>query len=341
MLRTGIIMDTRYQEHNTGPSHPERAERIGTLLRLEQEYQREGLVRLTPRLADPNEIAYNHDPGHIDRVAATAQQDFYAFDADTPTSAQSYTTACLATGGLLTLLESIMTGEVDNGFALVRPPGHHAERSRAMGFCLFNNVAVGAHYLREKFGLQRILIMDWDLHHGNGTQSSFYQDKNVLYLSTHQYPYYPGTGATEETGTGEGEGFTVNLPFPAGWGDAEYIEAFQCIIDPISRQFDPQFVLISAGFDCHYRDPLGGMNVTEEGFAAMARILLRIARDHAQGRCAAILEGGYDLTALKNSVIRVLDEMDGQKLSQGVPEPEGSLRIFPRVKEVQKRHWEL
>jgi acetoin utilization deacetylase AcuC-like enzyme len=341
MLRTGMVIDTRYQEHNTGPSHPERAERIGALLRLDQEYQREGLVRLTPRPASADEIAYNHDLSHIGRVAATAQRDFYAFDADTPTSAQSFATACLAAGGLLTLLETIMTGEVDNGFALVRPPGHHAERGRAMGFCLFNNVAIGARYLQNKFALNRVLIMDWDLHHGNGTQRSFYQDKNVLYLSTHQYPYYPGTGAAEEVGAGEGEGFTVNLPFPAGWGDAEYTEAFQRVIAPICRQFNPQFVLISAGFDCHYRDPLGGMNVTEEGFAAMARTLLRIARDHGQGRCAAILEGGYDLTALTNSVMRVLDEMGGNKISQDIPQREGFLRIFPRLKEIHKRHWEL
>ena len=341
MLHTGLVIDTRYQEHNTGPGHPERAERIGALLRLDEEYQREGLVRLEPRLATPEEIAYNHDPGHIDRVAATAQRDFYAFDADTSTSARSYTTACLAAGGFLKLLEAIMTGEVNNGFALVRPPGHHAERVRAMGFCLFNNVAVGARYLQKKFGLKRILIIDWDVHHGNGTQRSFYQEKGVFFVSTHQYPYYPGTGAVEEVGAGEGEGFTVNLPFPAGWGDAEYIEAFQRVIDPISRQFDPQFVLISAGFDCHYRDPLGGMNVTEEGFTAMARILLRIARDHARGRCAAILEGGYDLTALKNSVARVLDEMGGERLDQDIPDREGSLRIFPRVKEIQKQYWEL
>ncbi len=212
MLRTGMVIDTRYQEHNTGPNHPERAARIGTLLRLNEEYQREGLVRLAPRPASPAEIAYNHDPNHIGQVAATAQRDFYAFDADTPTSAQSYATACLAAGGLLTLLEAIMIKEVDNGFALVRPPGHHAERNRAMGFCLFNNVAIGAHYLQEKFGLKRILVMDWDLHHGNGTQSSFYRDKNVLYLSTHQYPYYPGTGAVEEVGAGDGEGEERRFP---------------------------------------------------------------------------------------------------------------------------------
>jgi acetoin utilization deacetylase AcuC-like enzyme len=182
--------------------------------------------------------------------------------------------------------------------------------------------------------------MDWDVHHGNGTQHSFYDDPGVLYVSTHQYPYYPGTGAAEEAGQGQGEGYTVNLPLPAGWGDAEYQELFQGVIDPICRQFDPEFVLISAGFDAHKRDPLGGMEVTEEGFGAMARILLRVARDHAQGRCAAILEGGYDLEGLKQSVQRVLDEMNGEQLTQALPaiEPRG---LLPRVKAVQQRHWEL
>lgn len=340
MLRTGIVVDTRYQEHYTGRNHPERAARIGMLLTLAEEYQRPGILRLEPRLATPEEIALIHDPAHHDRVAATAEKNYFAFDADTPVSAQSYATALLATGGLLTLIEAIMTREVDNGFALVRPPGHHAERNRAMGFCLFNSVAIGAQYLREKFGLTRILVMDWDLHHGNGTQQSFYADPGVLYVSTHQYPYYPGTGAAEEAGQGRGEGYTVNLPIPAGWGDGEYQELFQGVVDPICRQFDPQFVLISAGFDAHVRDPLGGMEVTEEGFGAMARTLLRIAGDHAQGRCAAILEGGYDLTGLQQSSRRVLDEMGGELLAAPLPQPERR-GLLPRVREVQRRHWEL
>src|ERR1043166_3903936 len=308
MLRTGIVLDSRYQNHFTGRNHPERPARIGALLNLVETYQRVGLKRFEPRLATQQEIRLIHEPSHIDLVAPTAQQERFAFDADTPVSAQSYDTALLATGGLLTLLEAVMTRDIDNGFALVRPPGHHAERNRAMGFCLFNSAAIGAQYLREKFGLKRVLVMDWDIHHGNGTQHSFYDDPGVLYVSTHQYPYYPGTGAAEEAGRGPGEGYTVNLPLPAGWGDSEYQELFQGVVGPICRQFDPQFVLISAGFDAHARDPLGGLEVTEEGFAAMARVLLRVARDHAQGRCAAILEGGYDLEGLQKSVVRVLDE---------------------------------
>ncbi len=340
MLRTGVVLDTRYQEHNPGRNHPERPARIATLLKHLDGYQRSNSKRFDPRLATPEEVALIHDTIHVGRVAATAEKSYFAFDADTPVSAQSYTTALLATGGLLTLLEAIMTHDIDNGFALVRPPGHHAERNRAMGFCLFNSAAIGAQYLREQFGLKRILVMDWDVHHGNGTQHSFYDDRGVLYVSTHQYPYYPGTGAAEEVGRGQGEGYTVNLPLSPGWGDAEYQELFQWVIDPLCRQFDPEFVLISAGFDAHVRDPLGGMEVTAEGFGSMARVLLRIARDHAQGRCAAVLEGGYDLEGLQRSVIRVLDEMGGDTLTAPLPSitPRG---LLPRVKAVQKHYWEL
>jgi acetoin utilization deacetylase AcuC-like enzyme len=339
MLQTGIVIDSRYQNHYTGRNHPERPARIGALLNLIETYQRPGLKRFDPRLATPEEITLIHDSSHVDQVAATARQDRFAFDADTPVSSHSYETALLATGGLLTILEAIMTRDIDNGFALVRPPGHHAERNRAMGFCLFNSAAIGAQYLRTKFGLKRILVMDWDLHHGNGTQHSFYDDPGVLYVSTHQYPYYPGTGAAEDVGRGQGEGYTVNLPIPAGWGDVEYLELFQTVVDPICRQFEPEFVLISAGFDAHARDPLGGMVVTEEGFELMARILLRLARDHAQGRCAAILEGGYDLEGLQRSTTRVLDELSGAALDAPLPavEPRG---LLPRVWEVQKKFWE-
>lgn len=340
MLRTGIIVDARYQDHDPGRHHPERPARIGTLLNSLESYQRAGLTRFDPRPATPQEIALIHDPAHIGRVAATAGQDSFAFDADTHVSAQSYDTACLATGGLLKILEAVMEREVDNGFALVRPPGHHAERNRAMGFCLFNSAAIGAQYLREKFGLKRVLVMDWDLHHGNGTQHSFYADPGVLYVSTHQYPYYPGTGAAEDVGQGSGAGYTVNLPIPAGWGDTEYQRLFQEIVEPICRQFEPEFVLISAGFDAHVRDPLGGLSITEEGFGALARTLLRVAHDHSQGRCAALLEGGYDLEGLEKSVLSVLNEMDGEKIDTALPEVD-SRPLLPQVQAVQKNYWEL
>jgi len=340
MLRTGIVLDSRYQEHYTGRTHTERPERITTLLGPIEHIQRSGLKRLPPRLATPEEITLIHDSSHVGRVAATAQQERFSFDADTPVSAQSYATAMLATGGLLTLIDAVMEREIDNGFALVRPPGHHAERNRPMGFCLFNSAAIGAQYLRERFGLTRVLVMDWDVHHGNGTQHSFYDDPGVLYVSTHQYPYYPGTGALDEVGQGQGEGYTLNLPLSAGCGDAEYQEVFEFVIDPICRQFNPEFVLISAGFDAHVRDPLGGMEVTEAGFGIMARILLRVAQEKAQGRCVALLEGGYDLEGLQKSVLRVIDEMGGENLTENVSSytPRG---ITSPVRKVHDRYWEL
>ena len=340
MLRTGLVIDTRYQDHQPGQQHPERPARIGSLLRAVESYRRPGLTSVSPRLASEDEIGLIHDTAHIGRVAATAGRPSFAFDADTQVSALSYDTARLATGGLLAILDAVMDGEVDNGFGLVRPPGHHAERNRAMGFCLFNSAAIGAQYLRERFGLSRVLLMDWDLHHGNGSQHSFYDDPGVLYASTHQYPYYPGTGAAEDVGQGAGAGYTVNLPIPAGWGDAEYQHLFETVLDPICRQFDPQFVLISAGFDAHVRDPLGGLRMTEAGFGALARVLLRVARDHAGGRCAALLEGGYDLTGLEKSTLRVLDEMGGEQLDTPLPEAD-SRPLLPQVVAVQRTYWEL
>ena len=342
MARTGVVIDRRYLDHDTGPSHPERPERISALLPLVKVVASE-VTPVAARMASGDELALVHDGAYIEDVAATQHRPYFAFDADTPTSSQSYDTARLAAGGLLALLDAIMNGTVEDGFAFVRPPGHHAERQRAMGFCLFNNVAVGAAYLRQHHGLQRVLIMDWDVHHGNGTQHIFEHEPGVLYISTHQYPYYPGTGAVEEVGRGDGEGYVVNLPFPAGFGDAEYREAFARVIEPIACQYAPQFVLISAGFDAHVRDPLGGMQVTEAGFKAMARSLLAIARECSGGHCAAILEGGYDLTAIHNSAAEVLGEL---RDASGVelPSPTEASRAGPlleRITRVQQRYWRL
>src|SRR6202158_2344582 len=246
MAETGVVIDPRYLEHDAGAGHPERPDRIAVLLPLVNAAGTE-LVPIEARLASGDELALVHDAAYVEDVARTQQEARHAFDADTSTSPQSYSTACLAAGGFLALLDAVMAKRVDNGFAFVRPPGHHAERHRAMGFCLFNNVAVGAEYLRRRYGLERILIVDWDLHHGNGTQHMFEADPGVLYVSTHQYPYYPGTGALDEVGRRDGEGYTVNLAFPAGFGDAEYRDAFTHIIEPIAQQYAPQFVLISAG----------------------------------------------------------------------------------------------
>lgn len=346
---TGLVIDPRYQEHDTGSAHPERPERIGVLLALANAADADDATnpafKLVPaRVATGEELALVHDGAYVEEVEATQGRERFAFDADTPTSPRSYATACLAVGGFLALLDSIMAGEVGNGFACVRPPGHHAERHRAMGFCLFNNVAVGAEYLRRRYGLRRVLVVDWDLHHGNGTQHMFESEPGVLYVSLHQYPYYPGTGAMDECGRREGEGYTVNLPLPAGCGDAEYGAAFQRIIEPIAQEYEPEFVLISAGFDAHARDPLGGMEVSADGFRRQTRALLDVARAHANGRCAAILEGGYDLLAILNSATGVLDELAGRQPgaeSTGAGRESRIQPLLERIRQVQQRYWRL
>ena len=342
MAQTGVVIDPRYLEHDTGAGHPERPERIAVLLPA-IEAAAGGYRRIPARPASGDDLALVHDGAYVEEVAATAHKAWFAFDADTPTSPRSFDTAALAAGGFLALLDAVMSGQTENGFAFVRPPGHHAERHRAMGFCLFNNVAVGAEYLRRRYGLQRVLIVDWDLHHGNGTQHMFEDDPGVLYVSTHQYPYYPGTGAIDEVGRGAGEGYTVDLAFPAGFGDAEYADAFARIVEPIAHEYAPEFVLISAGFDAHVRDPLGGMQLTEAGFAAMTRSLLAVARDHAAGRCAAILEGGYDLTAIRQSSAAVLQQLQGTEGSRPPAplQPSRATALIERVRAVHSRYWKL
>jgi len=338
---TAIVIDPRYTEHDTGPGHPERPARLTALLELTEHLDR-GFTTIAARPASGDELSLVHDPAYVEDVARTQHRDWYAFDADTPTCSRSYDTARLAAGGLLALIDAIMSGETANGFAFVRPPGHHAERQRAMGFCLFNNVAVGAAYLRARYGLERVLVVDWDLHHGNGTQHMFEREPGVLYVSTHQYPYYPGTGAADEVGRGDGTGFTLNVPLPAGCGDPEYIDAFERLVVPVAEHYQPQFILLSAGFDAHARDPLGGMQVTEHGFRVMSRMMLDVARGCSEGRCAAILEGGYDLQAIRVSAAAVLDELRGNEvpLTRHL-EPSRATPLVDQLIELQKSYWSL
>jgi acetoin utilization deacetylase AcuC-like enzyme len=305
---TGLVLDERMLAHDPGAGHPERPDRLRVL--HDRFAGARGYVRIGARPATADELVRVHDPRHVERVAATAGRPRVVFDADTAASARSFEAASLAAGGLVDLCEAVRAGEVQNGFAFVRPPGHHAERGRAMGFCLFNNVAVAAAALRAS-GTGRVCIVDWDLHHGNGTQHLFAADPDVLYVSTHQYPYYPGTGAATEVGEGRGAGRTLNLPFPAGFGDAEFVRAFDDIVLPIGRQFAPDFVLVSAGFDCDGRDPLGGLDVTPAGIAAMAAACRRLADETAGGRIVAVLEGGYDLDAIADGAATVLEVLRG------------------------------
>ncbi len=343
MVRSAVVIDPEYLKHDPGRFHPERPERVQVLLDMAAGLDAQHFELLPPRPATRDEIESCHAAEYIEVVQATSQKNRCALDGDTITCRDSFGVSLLAAGGFLRLLDAIAAGEARNGFALVRPPGHHALKDRAMGFCLFNTVAIGARHVQRTYGAKRVLIMDWDVHHGNGTQDAFYADRSVLYLSTHQYPFYPGTGAAEEVGTGAGEGFTVNVPLPAGLGDAEYFSVFREIVVPIADKFAPEWILVSAGFDPHKRDPLGGMNVTEAGFAAMASMLIDTAEKHAGGKIAFLLEGGYDLAALKNSVVAVLREMEEQGSRraewQGGKGAEGIAPLIRKVLMIQEKYW--
>lgn len=308
--KTGIVKDSRYLQHASGFSHPESPERLASVYEmLDNPHMSWKYVDIEPRAASHDEIAYVHTSSYIHYIAGTAGKNCVFLDSDTIAGAETYEIAKLAVGGLMNAIDSVMTGEVDNAFAFVRPPGHHAVPGNSAGFCVFNNVAVGAMHAIKKHGLKKILIVDWDLHHGNGTQKIFYSDRRVLYFSTHQYPYYPGTGGLHEIGEGQALGYTVNVPLRRGAVNGTFISAFRKILEPIALAYKPELILVSAGFDTYYQDPLGGMRVTPEGFAAMARVLLNIADKCCSGRVASVLEGGYNVVGLARSAKATLEEM--------------------------------
>jgi acetoin utilization deacetylase AcuC-like enzyme len=336
MANTGVVVDRMYLKHEPGEFHPERPERIRVLVDLAEQLDEQKFQLLAPRAANRSEIELCHSADYVALVEATSKTNQYALDGDTITCRDSFGTGLLAVGGFLRLLDAVAATEVANGFALVRPPGHHALKNRAMGFCLFNTIAIGARYLKRIHGAKRVLIMDWDVHHGNGTEAAFYDDPSVLFISTHQFPYYPGTGAMDEIGADAGKGYTINIPLPAGCADAEYLRVFEEIVDPATDKFEPDWILVSAGFDAHRRDPLGGMNVTEEGFGAMAQILLRLAERHAGGKIAFLLEGGYDLAALNNSVAAVLKAM--QERPRKDPPAAKSDKIQTLIRRIRQLH---
>ena len=311
-MTTGIVKDRRFLDHNAGAGHIENPGRLEAVHAMIEGGLPFSYVLIEPRPATREEVERVHTRAYIEALSRTAGKPFLMLDPDTSTTAKSYDTALLAAGGAIKAADMILAGDVQNGFALVRPPGHHAERGRAMGFCLINNVAVAAEHLLRARGLRKILIIDWDLHHGNGTQNAFYDRKDVLYFSTHQFPYYPGSGFWDEAGTGDGTGFTVNVPLAPGKNDDEYLFIFRSLLGPIAAAYRPEFVLVSAGFDIYRHDPLGGMRVTPEGFAALAAEITSLADKICQGRALFVLEGGYDPGGLSDGVKQVLLQMAGK-----------------------------
>ena len=304
MGKTGLVYHPAYLEHDMGAGHPESPNRLRAIMeRLEEGGTAARLVRIEPRPAEDMWITQVHTPGYVASLnRAAPATGRVSLDPDTSMSPGSLTAAYLAAGGALAAVDAIMDGQVNHVFCAVRPPGHHAEASRAMGFCLLNNVAIAARYIQKKYGLTRVLIVDWDVHHGNGTQHSFEDDPSVLFFSTHQYPHYPETGRGTERGKGAGEGFTINVPMEAGEGDDDYRAVFQNVLVAAADDFKPEFVIISAGFDAHKDDPLASMGLTEAGYAELTEIVAGIANRHANGRVLSSLEGGYNLTALAASV---------------------------------------
>jgi len=308
MGRTGFVYHPQYLEHDMGAGHPESPERLRAIVaRLQESGVFERLVQIQPLPAADEWITYIHAASYLETLKRRAPtHGRVSLDPDTSMSPGSLSAAYLAAGGLLTAADAIVSGSIDHAFCAVRPPGHHAEHDRAMGFCLFNNVAIAARYLQRKHGIARVLIVDWDVHHGNGTQHAFYDDPSVLFFSTHQYPHYPGTGRPSEEGEGAGKGTTINVPMTAGEGDDVYRRLFEKVLIPAADNFKPDFVVLSAGFDAHRNDPLASMGLTEDGYAELTRLVVQIAQRHCNGRVLSSLEGGYHLTSLSASVERHL-----------------------------------
>jgi acetoin utilization deacetylase AcuC-like enzyme len=343
MNKAGFLIDDRFRLHNPGSNHPESPNRLVAIQRALDDFgvaQRWLRIEARPALVD--QLALVHSPRHIDRVRLASKQAPAYLDPDTPVSSGSYDSALLAAGSVLACVDAICSGEINRAFAFVRPPGHHAEPDRAMGFCLFNNIALGAAYLRTAHALERVAVVDIDVHHGNGTQACFYADPSVLFISTHQYPFYPGTGACPEIGVRDGWGYTLNFPLPAGAGDDVFVPIHARIVSAILDQYQPQFILVSAGFDALQGDPLGGLAVSPAGYASAAASLLKAADRCCAGKICFVLEGGYSPSGLQECTTAVLGEMESENPKE-LPLPGDALFgvLLQQAGGEFGEHWEL
>ncbi len=339
-MTTLLSTDPVMLAHDAGPMHPESPHRLEQVLGQLERTPVKGTAWASARQASADELRAVHDAELVDALLHLAGRSAQ-IDPDTATSPQSIDAALLAAGASVDLARAVLSGRASNGFGLVRPPGHHAEPRRAMGFCLFNNAAIAAEAARAA-GAERVAVLDWDVHHGNGTQGAFYSRRDVLYLSSHQFPFYPGTGAPGEIGEGDGVGHTVNCGLPAGSTDADYGAVFQDLFLPILQAYRPELIIVSAGFDPHVADPLAQMRVTERGFAAMASAVKALASEVCGGRLVLLLEGGYDLSALALSVHACVEVLAGQRtdaFTAGVSD--GAARALSDSREALAPYWRL
>lgn len=348
---TGLIYNEYMLKHTVSTFHPEQPRRLTAIRdKLLKEPVYNQLKSISATKADKDYLTYVHDPGYVERVSEISSSGGGWLDADTYVSKDSYQAALYASGSVILSVDLLHKGEIDSSFCLVRPPGHHATRGQGMGFCLFNNLSIGARYAQKAYSISKIMIVDWDAHHGNGIQDIFASDSNVLYISLHQYPHYPGTGSLDEIGSGEGKGFTINIPFAPGAGDACYLQAFDEIIVPVGRQFKPELLMIAAGYDGHEDDPLASLDLTETGYSIMTVKLVEIANQFCSGRLIASLEGGYNLDSLASSACVTIKDMAYQKPFQENSHPglknlkqpsDKNKRVLEEVLNLVKQYWRV
>ncbi len=335
---TWLLWDDRMLDHEPGFNHPERPQRLGAIRDALFDAPVAGATWVAAAPAQRAQVERVHPPRHVDDIEAARGRHF-RFDPDTAASPGTTEAAWLAAGAAVQAVDGLFSGACRDAFALVRPPGHHAERDRAMGFCFFNNIAVAAAHALAAHDCERVLVLDWDVHHGNGTQHAFEDRRDVLFVSAHQSPFYPGTGAASEVGRGAGEGYTLNLPLPPGRTDGDYATLLSELLRPVAAAYDPDLVLVSAGFDAHRDDPLGGMELSADGFAILCGLARDVAADHAGGRLALLLEGGYDLDGLASSVRACVEVLAGSTPPDAPPATPVGERLLRAAVDAHRRYW--